>query len=78
MCTLWEKAVKNLLVIAGACLLTACALESLHPGYENMNVQRSSDTLRVYDEDGNFAGTIDEGSGRIYDRDGNFIGRIKK
>jgi len=67
----------TLILLASSCLLTACALENLHPGYENMNIKRSNDAVRIYDGQGNFVGTVDEANRIIYDRSGNYIGRIQ-
>lgn len=50
-----------------ALLLTAC-----NPMQET-NVKRS-ESVRVYDKDGDYSGRI-QGK-RIYDRDGNFVGMI--
>lgn len=65
-------------LLASATLLTACSLAELHPGYENMNLQKSNDVTRIYDADGNYMGMINEGSGRVFDRNGNYIGRINR
>jgi len=64
----------KILVMILALLLTACAS---HKEYTPSTVSSSSDTLRIYDSKGNFAGHINERSKRIYDRDGNFVGMIK-
>lgn len=52
--------------------LLALLLAACNPMQE-VNVKRS-ESVRIYDEDGNYSGRI-KGK-RIYDRDGNFIGMI--
>ena len=66
----------KILVIILALLLTACAVQPPTEAQRSTHTY-SSDTMRIYDADGNFAGHIDEGSRRIYDRDGNFVGMIQ-
>lgn len=62
-----------------ALLLTACSSWPEYDGYvgqEHLLIE--SDTMRIYDENGNLVGSIDERSKMVFDRDGNFIGRIQK
>lgn len=70
---------KILMLTFLALLLTACAASTEY--YKSIDrahyKANSTDILRITDEDGNFAGHINERDGRIYDRDGNFIGMIK-
>ena len=81
---------KTMLVLTGACLLTACVTGHNTTGYtrttnesyiikdENGNYAGKIDgSYRIYDKNGNYAGRIDSSS-RIYDRDGNYIGRVNK
>ncbi len=65
---------KTLIMIL-ALLLTACAVQPQTEAQRSTSTQ--GDILRVYDNDGDFAGHIDERSRRIYDRDGNFVGMIR-
>lgn len=67
---------KILITIFLALLLTACAVQSQTEA-QRSTYTRYSDTMRIYDKDGNFAGHIDEGSRRVYDRNGNFVGMIQ-
>jgi len=67
---------KNLIILAGALLLTACAWWPEYEGYARPDAPPppSKSVERVYDRDGNLVGTIDNDD-RIYDKDGNLIGR---
>ena len=70
---------KRLIILAGACLLTACSSWPEYDGWVGKEqYMPGSHSIRIYDEDGTFIGSIDERSNMIFDRDGKFIGRIQK
>lgn len=61
-----------------ALLLTACSSWPEYNGYakEGAPLPPSQDSTRIYDENGNFMGHVDENNKRIYDRNGRLIGTI--
>jgi len=63
---------KKLIIISLLFLLVACSSMTEQPSYA-----QQSESFRIYDENGDFAGHID-GTYRVYDREGNFIGMIRR